>query len=238
MAAVIFGAGCVLAADTVLRSVFEPVIRPRYVVVGTLGASSPCRSHGRSPLPSARATPGHGVGSSSSAPVSSLGDVAVRLSRSPVVELADDVDDDPVDDQPVLGRIRDLPTICDAVGRRPGRRGVFAVASTRGSWTACVACPASVAVDVVPRYYDLMGWQAQRERPRRPHRGEPRRSAGNRRPRPHQRLLDLVGSGIGLARRRSASRRSPHSPSGPRRPGPLLFRQPRLGRDPQRAFRS
>ena len=130
--------------------------------------------------------------------------------------------------KPVLGPIRDLPTICDAVGRRPRRRGVLTVASTRPSWTAFVAFPGSIAVDVVPRYYDLMGWQAQLgdlDGLTVVNLADPPGIVG----RATKRLLDLVGGSVLLlaAPLLGISALVVKATS----PGAVLFRQPRLGRD-------
>jgi len=89
-------------------------------------------------------------------------DVGARLSRSRHVELVGFVDDDPVPGHPVLGSLDDLPRLCRshqvdrvvvAFSRSHPARATDILRSLLGS----------VAVDVVPRYFELTGWQATLE---------------------------------------------------------------------------
>ncbi|HUA94456.1 MAG TPA: exopolysaccharide biosynthesis polyprenyl glycosylphosphotransferase, partial [Acidimicrobiales bacterium] len=86
-------------------------------------------------------------------------DVGTRLARSPHVELVGFVDDDPVQDHPVLGDLRSLPSIC-----RLGMvdRVVVAFSRSHPAHTTDLlrSLVGSVSVDVVPRYFELTGWEA------------------------------------------------------------------------------
>jgi lipopolysaccharide/colanic/teichoic acid biosynthesis glycosyltransferase len=85
--------------------------------------------------------------------------VANRLSRSRHVELVGFVDDDPVDDHPVLGDLNALPSIC-----RLGMidRVVVAFSRSHPARTTDLlrSMVGSVSIDVVPRYFELTGWEA------------------------------------------------------------------------------
>jgi exopolysaccharide biosynthesis polyprenyl glycosylphosphotransferase len=86
-------------------------------------------------------------------------DVGARLARSPHVELVGFVDDDPVDGQPVLGDLGELPAICEYA--MVDRVVVAFSRSHPGRTTDLLrSLSRSVAVDVVPRYFELTGWDA------------------------------------------------------------------------------
>ncbi len=86
-------------------------------------------------------------------------DVGARLARSRHVDLVGYVDDDPVADQPVLGDLASLPTIC-----RLGMidRVVVAFSRSHPARTTDIlrSLVGTVSVDVVPRYFELTGWEA------------------------------------------------------------------------------
>jgi exopolysaccharide biosynthesis polyprenyl glycosylphosphotransferase len=86
-------------------------------------------------------------------------DVAARLTRSRHVELIGFVDDDPVDGHPVLGDLASLPAIC-----RLGMVDRVVVAFSRSHPARMTdllrSLVGTVAVDVVPRYFELTGWEA------------------------------------------------------------------------------
>ncbi len=86
-------------------------------------------------------------------------DIGARLARSRHVELVGFVDDDPVGDEAVLGDLEALPSIC-----RLGMidRVVVAFSRSHPARTTDIlrSLVGTVAVDVVPRYFELTGWQA------------------------------------------------------------------------------
>ena len=86
-------------------------------------------------------------------------DVAARLSRSRHVELVGFVDDDPVDNHPVLGDLASLPSICQ---QGQVDRVVVAFSRSHPARTTDLlrSLVGTVAVDVVPRYFELTGWEA------------------------------------------------------------------------------
>jgi exopolysaccharide biosynthesis polyprenyl glycosylphosphotransferase len=157
-------------------------------------------------------------------------DVAARLNRARLVDFVGYLDDEPVKDQPVIGRLSDLATICrrEAVDR-------IVVAFSKAHPEAVAANLRQVgslaAITVVPRYFDITGWEAKIGDLG----GLPTVNLGSR---PGvtagavKRAMDVVGATIGLlaalpllAVAAVAVRLSS--------PGPVLFRQPRLGRSRQ-----
>jgi exopolysaccharide biosynthesis polyprenyl glycosylphosphotransferase len=86
-------------------------------------------------------------------------DVAARLVRSRHVELVGFVDDDPVDGHPVLGDLDALPSICQLAMID---RVVVAFSRSHPARTTDLlrSLAGTVAIDVVPRYFELTGWEA------------------------------------------------------------------------------
>ncbi|HLG67422.1 MAG TPA: exopolysaccharide biosynthesis polyprenyl glycosylphosphotransferase, partial [Acidimicrobiales bacterium] len=86
-------------------------------------------------------------------------DVANRLARTSHIELVGYVDDDPVEDQPVIGDLAALPSLCEREGID---RVVVAFSRNHPRRTAEVlrALAGRVTIDVVPRYFELTGWEA------------------------------------------------------------------------------
>lgn len=228
IAAVLFGAAGVLAADTALRSVFEPVIRPRYVIIAavtcvvalpiarvvTLTVAARWRSvHSRLVI----------LGSGLIAR-----DVVDRLARSRLVDVVGYVDDVPADHPEVLGPIHALPDICATVA---ADRVVVAFSPAHPATIVETLrrLPPSVAVDVIPRYYELTGWQAQigdLDGLTVVNLSDPPGPVGVA----LKRALDIVGAGTALAvtwpillGAAVLVKATSH--------GPALFRQTRLGRD-------
>jgi len=155
-------------------------------------------------------------------------DVAARLSRSPHVELVGYVDDDPVDDQPVLGDLASLPAIC-----RLGMidRVVVAFSRSHPARTTDLlrSLVGTVAVDVVPRYFELTGWEASFQDLE----GLAVISLDGGSPgvfgRFAKRTFDVVGSLVALLVCSPVLLASVVAIKATS-PGPLLFRQHRLGR--------
>src|ERR1700728_1988747 len=156
-------------------------------------------------------------------------DVGARLSRSRHVELVGFVDDDPVDGQPVLGDLSSLPAIC-----RLGMvdRVVVAFSRSHPARTTDLlrSLVGTVAVDVVPRYFELTGWEASFQDLD----GLAVISLDGGSPGPFgrlvKRLFDLLGATVllvALAPVLLASVIAVKLTSE----GPVLFRQDRLGRD-------
>ncbi|MGH9008118.1 MAG: exopolysaccharide biosynthesis polyprenyl glycosylphosphotransferase [Acidimicrobiales bacterium] len=161
-------------------------------------------------------------------------DIGARLSRSRHIELVGFVDDDPVEGHPVLGDLESLPTICK-LGMID--RVVIAFSRSHPSRTTDLlrSLVGTVAVDVVPRYFELTGWEASFQDLDGlavvSLDGGPPGILG----RLAKRVLDVVGSLAALlvvapvlAAAALAIRLSS--------PGPVFFRQDRLGRN-RREFR-
>lgn len=157
------------------------------------------------------------------------GDVAKRLARSGRTEVLGYVDDDPESLSDYLGRVDDLAAVC---ARFDIDRVVVAFSRSHPASMASAlrGLPRDVTVDVVPRYYELTGLQASLGDLS----GMPIICLGERR---HnalsiatKRAIDIAASAMGLfllspvvlltalAVRMSS-------------PGPILYRQTRLGRD-------
>lgn len=157
--AVALGAVGVLAVAALRYSLFAPVLRPEYVVAGAAACIVI--------LPVSRALTLAAFCSGGARKVRVLvvgtgtiaADVAGRLSRSRIVEFAGFVDDRPVPGQHVLGPLGELSGICKRLGIH---RVVVAFSSAHPVvvGAALRRLPDSVAIDVVPRYFDLTGWQA------------------------------------------------------------------------------
>ncbi len=154
-------------------------------------------------------------------------DVASRLGRTRLVEFAGYVDDDPVEGQATKGRLGDLHSVCAS---ELVDRVVVAFSSAHPVVVAQALrqVPEPVPVDVIPRYFDMAGWQTRVDDldglavvslGRTPN------AAG----RVVKRLFDLLGAVVALilllpvlVLAAACVRRSS--------PGPVLFRQTRLGR--------
>ena len=218
-----------LAAEAVAAHTLHAAFPPPAVLVG-FGAVAAI-------LPLGRAAALSGLGFSAQRParVVVLGtgtvaaDVVRRLAGSRHVEVVGYVDDDPVEGQPVMGGLAELPTIC-----RRERVDRVLVAFSRAHPARVGAVLGSlggmVAVDVVPRYFELTGGAAELDDLAgialvAMDRGEPANEALRL-----KRLLDVSGALVGmvlssvvllpaaLAVRLSS-------------PGPVLFRQTRIGQD-------
>jgi len=158
-AAVAIGALLTLALAALAPSLLRGPLQPAAVAAAFGGCAVV--------LPLARAAVIGARGRSATAPVRVvvLGtgtiatDVANRLSRSRHVELVGFVDDDPVDNHPVLGDLSSLPTIC-RIGTID--RVVVAFSRSHPARTTDLlrSLVGSVAIDVVPRYFELTGWEA------------------------------------------------------------------------------
>jgi exopolysaccharide biosynthesis polyprenyl glycosylphosphotransferase len=159
-------------------------------------------------------------------------DVGARLARSRHVELLGYVDDDPVPGHPVLGNLDDLPRICRnhqvdrvvvAFSRSHPARATDILRSLLGT----------VAIDIVPRYFELTGWEATLEdldglAVISLDGGGPGRVG-----RLAKRTFDLLGASVGLlmvAPVLLAAVLAIKATS----PGPALFRQGRIGRGRRR----
>jgi len=227
IAAVLFGAAGVLAADTALRSVFEPVIRPRYVIIAALTcivalpvarvATLAICARWRS-VHSRLVVLGSGI---------IAHDVVDRLARSRLVDVVGFVDDLPAGHQDVLGPIDALPAVCAAVG---ADRVVVAFSPAHPATIVETLrrLPPSVAVDVVPRYYELTGWQAQigdLDGLTVVNLSDPPGPVGVA----VKRALDVVGAGVVLAATFPVLLVAAAAVKATS-PGPALFRQARLGR--------
>jgi exopolysaccharide biosynthesis polyprenyl glycosylphosphotransferase len=157
-------------------------------------------------------------------------DVAARLRRSKQVDLLGFVDDDPMGSGTVLGGLDDLPSICE---EQEVDRVVVAFSNSHPETTAWTLRQLSdrVAVDIVPRFFELTGWESELHDLH----GLTVVTMGDS-PRPIgkvlKRLVDVVGAAFVLVL------------TGPLllvvavlirldSPGPALFRQTRLGRDRQ-----
>jgi len=159
-------------------------------------------------------------------------DVAARLTRSRHVELVGFVDDDPVDGQPVLGDLASLPVIC-----RLGLidRVVVAFSRSHPARTTDLlrSLVGTVAVDVVPRYFELTGWEASFQDLE----GLAVISLDGGSPGPTgrfaKRLFDVVGSALMLVAVSPVLLASVVAVKVSSA-GPVLFRQERLGKDRRR----
>ena len=156
-------------------------------------------------------------------------DAGSRLTRAAHVELVGYVDDDPVDGQEVIGDLDALPAICREQGidrvvvafsRCHPRRMAEVLRSLEGTLT----------IDVVPRYFELTGWEAVVDDLS----GLALVSLGGSRPGflglAAKRSLDVVGALFGLlvlAPLLTTVALIVKLTS----PGPVLFRQWRLGRN-------
>jgi exopolysaccharide biosynthesis polyprenyl glycosylphosphotransferase len=156
-------------------------------------------------------------------------DVASRLSRSRHVELVGFVDDDPVDGQTVLGDLASLPSICQ-LGMVDRVLIAFSRSHPARTTDLIRSLVGNVAVDVVPRYFELTGWEASFQDLD----GLSVISLDGGSPGPlgrfAKRLFDLLGATmllIALAPVLLAAVVAVKVTS----PGPALFRQSRLGRD-------
>jgi exopolysaccharide biosynthesis polyprenyl glycosylphosphotransferase len=158
-AAIVLGALLTLAVGATMPSLLHGALQPAVVAVA-FGACALA-------IPLARAIIIGARGRAATSPVRVVvigtgtiaSDVAARLTRSRHVELVGFVDDDPVDGHPVLGDLASLPTIC-----RVAMIDRVVVAFSRshpGRTTDLLrSLVGTVAVDVVPRYFELTGWEA------------------------------------------------------------------------------
>jgi len=160
VSAVVLGALLVLAADAVLTAPPNPALRPAHVLVGAaactlalvtarfLVLAACCR---QAPRRASILVLGTGT---------MAADIAGRLTRSRLVDFAGYVDDDPVDGQIVVGGLDELPTLC--ARHHIGRVVVaFSTAHPARMAASLRSLPPSVGVDIVSRYYDLAGWRAR-----------------------------------------------------------------------------
>ncbi len=155
-------------------------------------------------------------------------DIAGRLERTRHFEFVGFVDDDPSDDGSVLGDLASLTEICK---RQAIDRVIVAFPHDQPNRTAAAlrSLPDTIAVHVVPPYAELTGWDAAIE----DFDGLAVISVGHNTPTmvgiAAKRLLDIVGAVVGLllllpflvlvslAIRLTS-------------PGPILFRQERIGK--------
>jgi len=231
-AAVAMGALASLGLAALVPGLLTGPLQPEAVLAAFAGCAIA--------LPLARAAVIGARGRSSTRPVRVVvlgtgtiaSDVAARLSRSRHVELVGFVDDDPVDGHPVLGDLASLPAIC-----RLGAidRVVVAFSRSHPARTTDLlrSLVGTVAVDVVPRYFELTGWEASFQDLD----GLAVISLDGGSPghvgRFVKRAFDLVGAAAALvvvAPILLASVVAVKATS----PGPVLFRQERLGRDRRR----
>jgi exopolysaccharide biosynthesis polyprenyl glycosylphosphotransferase len=155
-------------------------------------------------------------------------DVASRLGRARTVEFLGYVDDDPTPDQRVLGTLGELHSVCRTLVA-DHVVVAFSRAHPESVATALRQLSDDVSVTVVPRYFDLTGWESRLGDLG----GLPTVSLGSRpstAARAVKRTVDVAGASLCLlvllpllvvvagAVRLSS-------------PGPVLFRQRRLGRD-------
>lgn len=86
-------------------------------------------------------------------------EISARLLRTGQVAIVGYVDDDPAGDDPVVGGLDGLAEACDEL---EVDRVVVAFSRSHPAHTAEVlrALPPRVAVDVVPRYFEITGWQS------------------------------------------------------------------------------
>jgi exopolysaccharide biosynthesis polyprenyl glycosylphosphotransferase len=156
-------------------------------------------------------------------------DVAARLTRSRHVSLVGFVDDDPHPGQPVLGDLAALPSICalESVDRVVV---AFSRSHPQATMDTLRSLAGTVAIDVVPRYFELTGWEADLIDLE----GLAVISLDGGPPGPVARAIkrtfDMIGAGVGLlllapALLAAAAAIKISSP------GPVLFRQERLGRN-------
>lgn len=156
-------------------------------------------------------------------------DVAARLTRSRHVELVGFVDDDPVDDHPVLGDLASLPAICQ-IGMVDRVVVAFSRSHPARATDLLRSLVGTVAVDVVPRYFELTGWEASFQDLE----GLAVISLHGGSPGPFgrfaKRLFDVVGAAAVLVALAPVLLASVVAIKATSR-GPVLFRQDRLGRD-------
>lgn len=87
-------------------------------------------------------------------------DIGARLLRTRHVELVGFVDDEPIDGQSAMGGISMLPAICRTWSID---RVIVAFSRSHPATTTDVlrSLAGSVSIDVVPRYFELTGWGAE-----------------------------------------------------------------------------
>jgi exopolysaccharide biosynthesis polyprenyl glycosylphosphotransferase len=226
--AVVFAALVLLALVAVAGHVARPLLSPRTVLVAfgalavalPLGRAAVLNGFRLSPVRPARVVV-LGTGTVAA-------DVVRRMSRNRHVEVVGFVDDDPVEGQPVMGGLVELPGICE---REVVDRVVVAFSRAHPARVGAVlgSLGGRVAVDVVPRYFELTGGAAELDDLDgialvAMDQGEPTPEALR-----VKRVIDVVGALCGIALSSVvllpaalAVRLSS--------PGPVLFRQTRLGR--------
>ncbi len=228
LGAVVLGALLVLAADAIFAAPRATALRPGHVLVGAAACAlalvttrflvlAACSR--QAPLRASVLVLGTGTVAA---------DIAGRLARSRLVDFAGYVDDDPVDGQMVVGGLDELPALC--ARHHIGRVVVaFSTAHPARMAASLRLLPPSVGVDIVSRYYDLAGWRARV----RDLDGIAVLSLGalaGPAARAGKWVLDVVGAATVLV---LALPVLGAAALGVRltSPGPVIFRQTRLGRD-------
>ncbi len=216
-----------LAARSIFEGVLAPALplEPVLVALGAVAVAVPAARvlalavYGRTSRQTARVVV-VGTGTIAS-------DVANRLTRAPHVELVGFVDDDPVEGQSVVGNLDALPAICENEGID---RVVVAFSRAHPRRMADIlrVLNGTVTIDVVPRYFELTGWEAVVDDLS----GLALVSLGGSPSRltlAVKRGVDVVGASLGLllvAPALAVIALAVKVSS----PGPVLFRQERLGR--------
>jgi exopolysaccharide biosynthesis polyprenyl glycosylphosphotransferase len=232
-AAIVLGALCTLALAAVVPELARGPLQPAAVAAAFGGCAIA--------LPLTRAVTIGVRARSATRPVRIVvvgtgtiaSDVGARLARSPHVELVGFVDDDPVPGAAVLGDLDSLPAICRFAMID---RVVVGFSRSHPARTTDLlrSLVGSVAVDIVPRYFELTGWQASFQDLD----GLAVISLDGGGPGPVGRLVkrafDVVAAGFGLLVAAPVLAAAMLAIKATSR-GPVLFRQHRLGKD-RRSF--
>ncbi len=89
-------------------------------------------------------------------------EAASRLERQHGVTLVGFVDDDPLDGHAVLGGLADLPAVC-AAAKVDGILVAFPHLHPASATNALRSVRPSIAIAVLPRYFELTGWPSEME---------------------------------------------------------------------------